>query len=58
MGLHNVFYSGTVWGVARVTAEGQLSGMPEPYRYWRTVQDGEVLVGYGPRVMFCFDEHG
>ncbi len=47
-----------VWwrGMDRVTAEGQLSGMPEPHRYWRTVQDGEVLVGYGPRVMFCFDE--
>jgi transposase len=40
----------------RVTTEGQLSGMPDPYRYWRTVQDSEVLVGFGPRVMFCFDE--
>ncbi|MGA2930411.1 MAG: helix-turn-helix domain-containing protein [Solirubrobacteraceae bacterium] len=39
-----------------MTAEGQLEGMPEPYRYWRTVQDGEVLVGFGARVMFCFDE--
>jgi transposase len=40
----------------RTTSEGRLEGMPEPYRYWRTVNDGEVLVGFGPRVMFCFDE--
>ena len=31
--------------------------MPEPYRYWRTVRDGEVLVGFGARVWFCFAEH-
>jgi transposase len=30
--------------------------MPEPYSYWRTVRDGEVLVGFGPRLLFCFDE--
>ncbi len=30
--------------------------MPEPYRYWRTVTHGEVLVGFGPRLFFCFDE--
>jgi len=40
----------------RTTSEGWLEVMPEPYRYWRTVKDGEVLVGFGPRVMFCFDE--
>src|SRR5450631_860803 len=30
--------------------------MPEPDGYWRFTQDGEVLVGYGRRVLFCFDE--
>ena len=54
--VHNVFDFDSVWRVELVTAEGQLEGMPEPYRYWRTVQDGEVLVGFGARVMFCFDE--
>ena len=34
----------------------QLPGVGEPYRHWRVVQDGRVLVGFGPRVMFCFDE--
>ena len=32
----------------RTTSEGWLEVMPEPYRYWRTVKDGEVLVGFGP----------
>ena len=41
----------------RTTAQDQLEGMPEPYRYWRTVHDGEVLVGFGERVLLCFDEH-
>jgi transposase len=36
--------------------EGQLEGMPEPFSYWRTVRDGEVLVGFGERLLFCFDE--
>lgn len=36
--------------------EGQLEGMPEPYRYWRASQGGEVLVGFGARVLFRFDE--
>ena len=30
--------------------------MPEPEGYWRSVQDGEVLVGFGKRVLLCFDE--
>jgi transposase len=30
--------------------------MPEPFSYWRTVRDGEVLVGFGERLLFCFDE--
>ena len=30
--------------------------MPEPYGYWRVRQGGEVLVGFGRRVMFHFDE--
>src|SRR5450755_1388193 len=29
--------------------------MPEPFSYWRTVRDGEVLVGFGERLLFCFD---
>lgn len=40
----------------QASVEGQFEGMPEPYRYWRTVRDGEVLVGYGLGVLFCFDE--
>lgn len=40
----------------RATARTQLQGMLEPYGHWRAVQDGQVLVGFGPRVMFCFDE--
>src|SRR5450631_3462029 len=30
--------------------------IPEPFSYWRTVRDGEVLVGFGERLLFCFDE--
>jgi transposase len=30
--------------------------MSEPDGYWRSTQDGEVLVGFGRRVLFCFDE--
>jgi transposase len=30
--------------------------MPEPDRYWRCTQDGEVVVGFGRRVLFCFEE--
>ncbi len=40
----------------QATAQTQLRGMLEPYGHWRAVQDGQVLVGFGPRVMFCFDE--
>ena len=40
----------------QASAAGQLKGMPEPDGYWRFTQDGEVLVGYGRRVLFCFDE--
>jgi hypothetical protein len=42
--------------VDRVPSDGQLEGMPEPYRYWLVRQDGEVLVGFGHRVLFRFDE--
>jgi len=42
--------------VDQATARTQLQGMLEPYGHWRAVQDGQVLVGFGPRVMFCFDE--
>ncbi|MGH2844058.1 MAG: putative transposase [Solirubrobacteraceae bacterium] len=38
------------------TDADQLEGMPEPYRYWRRVQHGEVLVGFGARLLFRFDE--
>ena len=40
----------------QVPSDGQLEGMPEPYRYWLVRQDGEVLVGFGHRVLFRFDE--
>jgi hypothetical protein len=40
----------------RTLSEGQFEGMPEPYRYWLVRQAGEVLVGFGRRVMFRFDE--
>ena len=40
----------------QASATGQFEGMPEPDGYWRFTQDGEVLVGYGRRVLFCFDE--
>ena len=40
----------------QASATGQLEGMPEPDGYWRFTRDGEVLVGYGRRVLFCFDE--
>ena len=40
----------------QASAAGQLEGMPEPDGYWRFTQDGEVLVGYGRRVLFCFEE--
>src|SRR5450755_4059187 len=39
-----------------VPSESQLEGMPEPYGYWLVRQAGEVLVGFGRRVMFRFDE--
>jgi hypothetical protein len=42
--------------VDQATSEGQLEGMPAPYSYWRVCQDGEVLVGFGPRLLFRFDE--
>jgi transposase len=40
----------------RVTELGQLEGMPEPYRLWRCRQEGELVVGYGPRLLFRCDE--
>jgi transposase len=43
-------------GMDRTLSEGQFEGMPEPYGYWRVRQAGEVLVGFGRRVMFHFDE--
>jgi transposase len=30
--------------------------MPEPHRLWRARQDGELVVGFGPRLLFRFDE--
>jgi transposase len=42
--------------VDQASAAGRLEGMPEPDGYWRFTPDGEVLVGYGRRVLFCFDE--
>jgi len=42
--------------VDQATVQSQLQGIPEPYRYWRAVENGQVLVGFGPRVMFCCDE--
>jgi hypothetical protein len=43
-------------GMDRTPSEGQFEGMPEPYGYWLVRQGGEVLVGFGRRVMFHFDE--
>jgi transposase len=43
-------------GVDQASATGQFEGMPEPDRYWRCTQDGEVVVGFGRRVLFCFEE--
>ncbi|MGH2864146.1 MAG: putative transposase [Solirubrobacteraceae bacterium] len=42
--------------MGRATVEGQLEGMPEPFSYWRAHQEGQLVVGYGPRVLFRFDE--
>jgi transposase len=55
-GLHKEITVGIVLGVDQVPSEGQLEGMPEPYGYWLVRQAGEVLVGFGRRVMFHFDE--
>jgi transposase len=42
--------------VGEATTQAELEGMPEPQRLWRARQDGELVVGFGPRLLFRFDE--